>query len=99
MRNKRIKSAAIRVGAPVFETSYDRFALENAPMLLELEKGLSLDSGSGQSHIIRGNRTAFSSERLAIKYDTKWMLEPPSFVLFCLRFIFKANKKWVHDHD
>ena len=104
-RNARIRRNIRKSGCPSRNISYESLVFRTEETTDAILQFLELPSERREqpkklhsSHVIRGNRTAFTSDPEApLKYDATWMrLWSPAIIFVLFPWVAWYNKNWVH---
>lgn len=105
LRNLRILNCINRKSFRSIQVSYEELVFEPEDTVARIEHFLGMPgvqqdatTSAGTLHIIRGNRTAFSTDPNApLRYDAQWMSMWRSSVLLSLMpWVTWFNNKWVY---
>jgi len=107
LRNLRILKNLKKRRSRFLKVSYEELVFEPDNTFSKIERFLGITSEqqgiatrTDTLHIIRGNRTAFTTDPNApLRYDTLWMSKwKSSVVLFLLPWVAWYNTKWVYGY-
>jgi len=104
-QNRKIQTFLRANAVPTFQVGYEELCLYPSLMIekicgfleIPVEPGMLSLEGSSQSHIIRGNRMRYRSEKKQIRYDNRWFYRP-DWVLPSILFphVMRFNRREVY---
>jgi len=102
--NARLLREIAKAGFPCVRISYEQLVFDEQATLSEIEKFMQSDfSSTGVreaphgSHIVRGNRAAFSQEDLTLRYDASWKQNRWLYAQIMLQpWVAVFNRIWVY---
>jgi hypothetical protein len=102
IRNTRIARYLAKNRITAWQLSYEQLNFDTERTLAAIynfiEVPLCTEKVSHVPHIVRGNRMAFESSSLDIRYDGSWLNElAPQYEAMALPFVMIKNRKWVYE--